>query len=80
MPNIPDIGEMAPDQWLSEMQEVREQLLDEFVRVWETCDEAEVAVSDDPAEIAASVVWLCSDDASFVTGETMVIDGGYVTQ
>ena len=33
-----------------------------------------------PTEIAESVVWLCSDAASFVTGHTMVIDGGYVAQ
>ncbi|MFC7203647.1 SDR family oxidoreductase [Haloferax namakaokahaiae] len=31
-----------------------------------------------PEEIAAAVVYLCSDDASFVTGHPMVIDGGYV--
>jgi len=29
-----------------------------------------------PEEIASAVVWLCSDAASFVTGHTMVIDGG----
>ncbi|NQV05285.1 glucose 1-dehydrogenase [bacterium] len=29
-----------------------------------------------PEEIAEAVVWLCSDRASFVTGHTMVIDGG----
>lgn len=29
-----------------------------------------------PEEIAAAVVWLCSDAASFVTGHTLVIDGG----
>lgn len=29
-----------------------------------------------PEEIAASVVWLCSDDAAFVIGHAMVIDGG----
>jgi len=34
----------------------------------------------EPAEIGDAAVWLCSDDASFVTGETMVIDGGYVSQ
>ena len=33
-----------------------------------------------PEEIAESVVWLCSDAASFVTGHTMTIDGGYVAQ
>jgi NAD(P)-dependent dehydrogenase (short-subunit alcohol dehydrogenase family) len=33
-----------------------------------------------PEEIAESVVWLCSDAASFVTGHTMTVDGGYVAQ
>jgi NAD(P)-dependent dehydrogenase (short-subunit alcohol dehydrogenase family) len=33
-----------------------------------------------PEEVAAAVVWLCSDVASFVTGHTMVVDGGYVAQ
>ncbi|MEO9633550.1 MAG: glucose 1-dehydrogenase [Parasphingorhabdus sp.] len=29
-----------------------------------------------PEEIASAIVWLCSDQASFVTGHPMVIDGG----
>jgi NAD(P)-dependent dehydrogenase (short-subunit alcohol dehydrogenase family) len=32
----------------------------------------------DPAEIAAAVVWLCSDKASFVTGHALPVDGGFV--
>ncbi|MDH4037939.1 MAG: SDR family oxidoreductase [Candidatus Krumholzibacteria bacterium] len=30
-----------------------------------------------PEEVAAMVVWLCSDAASFVTGTSMLVDGGY---
>ena len=32
----------------------------------------------DPAEVAAAVVWLCSDDAGFVTGVSMPVDAGSV--
>lgn len=31
-----------------------------------------------PAEIAAAVVWMCSDAASFVTGQTLSVDGGVI--
>ncbi|GAA3128171.1 SDR family oxidoreductase [Streptomyces rameus] len=30
----------------------------------------------DPEEVAQVAVWLCSDQASFVTGATMAVDGG----
>jgi NAD(P)-dependent dehydrogenase (short-subunit alcohol dehydrogenase family) len=33
-----------------------------------------------PEEIAKVVVWLCSDAASFVTGQTFPVDGGYTVQ
>jgi NAD(P)-dependent dehydrogenase (short-subunit alcohol dehydrogenase family) len=34
----------------------------------------------EPEEVAAAVVWLCSDAASFVTGVAMPIDGGWTAR
>ena len=31
-----------------------------------------------PAEIAEAVVWMCSDKASFMTGQSLVLDGGFL--
>jgi NAD(P)-dependent dehydrogenase (short-subunit alcohol dehydrogenase family) len=34
----------------------------------------------EPNEVAKAVLWLCSDEASFVTGHAMAVDGGWVAQ
>ena len=33
-----------------------------------------------PEEVADAVVWLCSDEASFVTGVAIPVDGGWTAQ
>ncbi|MFZ7116549.1 MAG: SDR family oxidoreductase [Bacteroidota bacterium] len=33
-----------------------------------------------PEEVANAVIWLCSDQSSFVTGVTLPVDGGWVAQ
>jgi 3-oxoacyl-[acyl-carrier protein] reductase len=30
----------------------------------------------DPEDVAGAVRFLCSDDASFITGEVLLVDGG----
>lgn len=34
----------------------------------------------EPEEIAGAVMWLCSDEASFVIGHAMAVDGGFVAR
>jgi NAD(P)-dependent dehydrogenase (short-subunit alcohol dehydrogenase family) len=31
-----------------------------------------------PEEVASTVLWLCSEDASFVTGHAHPVDGGFL--
>jgi NAD(P)-dependent dehydrogenase (short-subunit alcohol dehydrogenase family) len=30
----------------------------------------------EPQEVAAALAWLCTDESSFMTGQSVVLDGG----
>ena len=32
-----------------------------------------------PAEVARFITWLCSDDNTYISGQSLIIDGGYTT-
>jgi NAD(P)-dependent dehydrogenase (short-subunit alcohol dehydrogenase family) len=56
-------------------------LTDNLARMGEAAQQAAAAAMPmrrigTPREVAAATVWLCSDAAGFITGTTLVIDGG----
>ncbi len=58
-----------------------ESLIDAIPGVIESLNkQAPIGRIGQPEEIAESIVWLCSDAASFVTGHALAVDGGYVIQ
>jgi NAD(P)-dependent dehydrogenase (short-subunit alcohol dehydrogenase family) len=56
-------------------------MTDEFLRGGQRAIDGATAATPmrrigSPEEVAAAALWLCSSEASFVTGETLVVDGG----
>ncbi|MHB8306458.1 MAG: SDR family oxidoreductase, partial [Vulcanimicrobiaceae bacterium] len=46
----------------------------------ELLDEIPLRRWGQPQEVAGLIAWLCGDEAAYVTGATLVIDGGMMRQ
>lgn len=57
-------------------------MLDRFTKGQEDAmaEQAPMGRVGTPEEIADSVLWLCSDRASYVTGHSLTVDGGWVVR
>jgi NAD(P)-dependent dehydrogenase (short-subunit alcohol dehydrogenase family) len=66
------VNALAPGYIKTEMAPVDKP---EFKRHW--IDDAPMRRYATPSELGPSVVYLASDASSFMTGEVVVIDGGY---
>lgn len=67
------VNSIAPG-WID--TEINKDLPKDFVK----SETAKIALKrwGQPEEIAKTVLFLCSEDASFITGATLVVDGGYL--
>jgi NAD(P)-dependent dehydrogenase (short-subunit alcohol dehydrogenase family) len=64
---------------------IRTEMIDRIIEEGEQTEDDLTAATPlgrlgQPEEIAKAVLWLCSEEASFVVGHTMTIDGAYVAQ
>jgi len=67
------VNSVAPG-WVD--TEINKDLSKEFIK--SETDKIALGRWGRPEEIAKTVLFLCSEDASFITGSTIVVDGGYL--
>ena len=58
------------------MTDMNKNLSENDIRALE--DETPLGRIGDPSEVAKAIYFLASDEASFITGQTLSVDGGFV--
>jgi meso-butanediol dehydrogenase/(S,S)-butanediol dehydrogenase/diacetyl reductase len=53
-----------------------ESLMDDTVRWQEMLEAIPLRRAAEPEEVAAAIAFLASDEASYITGTTLIVDGG----
>ena len=70
------VNALAPSYTRTAM--VTERIEDGFIDVEQVYKEIPLGRMAEPEDIAAAALFLASDDASFITGVTLPVDGGYL--
>jgi NAD(P)-dependent dehydrogenase (short-subunit alcohol dehydrogenase family) len=72
------VNAICPGHIVTERGEVQWQAHPDGLRFFE--EQYPLRRTGKPVDIANAVVFLCSEEASFITGHTLVVDGGLTTQ
>lgn len=73
------VNAIAPGFIPTQMSEGGPEAAEQAIREGNTVKPIPMARGGDPAEVASAALFLCTDAASYVTGEILHIDGGYHT-
>jgi NAD(P)-dependent dehydrogenase (short-subunit alcohol dehydrogenase family) len=73
------VNAIAPGFIPTQMSEGGPEAAEQAIQGGETIKPIPMGRGGDPAEVASGALFLCTDAASYVTGEVLHIDGGYHT-
>ena len=67
--------------WSNKTNQITEEMAPDLDAFWKAAEAAQpVKRAADPGEIANAIYFLASDEASFVTGASLIVDGGYLAK
>lgn len=74
--DLPENLKLDRDRGENEVRKLNQRYLEEAKKDVPLISRERVHQINDPADVAKAMLWLGSEDASFVTGEILTIDGG----